>query len=76
MNKKGLIISNAPAAIRWNTCKIKLRNRLEPGLRWLGLTDRFGQLSIGLITKNWMIDDKQVTANDTVYVTPPKEQFS
>jgi hypothetical protein len=76
MDKKGLIISNAPAAIRWNTCKIKLRNRLEPGQRWLGLTDRFGQLSIGLITKNWMIDDKQVTANDTVYVTPPKEQFS
>ena len=49
---------------------------LKTGQRWLRLTDRFGQLSVGLITKNWMIDDKQVTANDTVYVTPPKEQFN
>jgi hypothetical protein len=31
----------------------------EPGQRWLHLTNQFGQLSIGLIPKNWLIDRRQ-----------------
>jgi hypothetical protein len=39
---------------------------IEQGQRWLLLKNHFGQLSIGLITKIWLIDHKTVAASETL----------
>lgn len=64
MTKRGLIDSDAPDAVQWNKCKNKLCKQIEAGQRWLGLAERFGWSSLGLITRDWSIGDNKVVASD------------
>ncbi|KAK7926417.1 hypothetical protein LTR80_011886 [Exophiala xenobiotica] len=61
----GLIDSNEPDAIRWNCHRRKLSKQIEAGQRWLKFADKFGWSALGLVTRDWFIEEEnKVLAND------------
>ena len=64
MTKRGLIDSDSSNAVHWNKCKSKLCKQIEGGQRWLGLANRFGWSSLGLVTRDWLIGNNKVVASD------------
>ncbi|KAK5469131.1 hypothetical protein LTR43_011414, partial [Exophiala xenobiotica] len=63
--RSGLIDSGEPDAVRWNHhYKRKLSIQIEAGQRWLKFADKFGWSALGLVTRDWFIDENRVVAND------------
>ncbi|KAK5284009.1 hypothetical protein LTR55_011795, partial [Exophiala xenobiotica] len=65
--RSGLIDSEEPDAIRWNRYKRKLSKQIEAGQRWLTFADKFGWSALGLVTRDWFIDENKVVANDRIF---------
>ncbi|KAK5262683.1 hypothetical protein LTR96_011790 [Exophiala xenobiotica] len=64
----GLIDSNEPDAIRWNCHRRKLSKQIEAGQRWLKFADKFGWSALGLVTRDWFIEEEnKVLANDRIF---------
>ncbi|KAJ9493287.1 hypothetical protein H2202_011256, partial [Exophiala xenobiotica] len=62
--RSGLIHSDEPDAIRWNRHRRKLSKQIEAGQRWLKFADKFGWSALGLVTRDWFIEENNVVAND------------
>ncbi|KAK6362526.1 hypothetical protein LTS17_012768 [Exophiala oligosperma] len=66
-NRSGLIDSDESDAVRWNHYKRKLSKQIEAGQRWLKFTDKFGWSALGLVTRDWFIEENNVLANDRIF---------
>ncbi|KAK4934607.1 hypothetical protein LTR10_024174 [Elasticomyces elasticus] len=67
----GLIDSNESDAVRWNHYKRKLSKQIEAGQRWLKFADKFGWSALGLVTRDWFIEENKVLANDRIFEEIP-----
>ncbi|KAK5202572.1 hypothetical protein LTR41_011677 [Exophiala xenobiotica] len=65
--RSGLIDSDESDAVRWNHYKRKLSKQIEAGQRWLKFADKFGWSALGLVTRDWFIDENRVVANDRIF---------
>ncbi|KAK5188672.1 hypothetical protein LTR47_011464 [Exophiala xenobiotica] len=65
--RSGLIDSDEPDAIRWNRHRRKLSKQIEAGQRWLKFADKFGWSALGLVTRDWFIEENKVLANDRIF---------
>ncbi|KAK7889956.1 hypothetical protein LTR67_008420 [Exophiala xenobiotica] len=65
--RSGLIDSDEPDAIRWNRHRRKLSKQIEAGQRWLKFADKFGWSVLGLVTRDWFIEENKVLANDRIF---------
>ncbi|KAK5562221.1 hypothetical protein LTR43_012178 [Exophiala xenobiotica] len=66
-NRSGLIDSDESDAVRWNHYKRKLSKQIEAGQRWLKFADKFGWSALGLVTRDWFIEENKVLANDRIF---------
>ncbi|KIV81261.1 hypothetical protein PV11_03459 [Exophiala sideris] len=64
--RSGLIDSDESDAVRWNHYKRKLSKQIEAGQRWLKFADKFGWSALGLVTRDWFIEENKVLANDRI----------
>lgn len=53
LSQSGLIESDKPEAVEWNTCKKRLISKLTLGRRWLNLANKFGFSCLFLIASDW-----------------------
>ncbi|KAK5356063.1 hypothetical protein LTS03_011785, partial [Exophiala xenobiotica] len=66
-NRSGLIDSDESDAVRWNHYKRKLSKQIEAGQRWLKFADKSGWSALGLVTRDWFIEENNVLANDRIF---------